>query len=89
MAVAKIRRRVVASRDLEPGHVLTPNDLALEPPAPDESQFAPHHAESIIGRELQRAVKKRAPISQNDLGGGVPEPPPWFSPRPPRRKPGD
>lgn len=84
---SRLRRRIVAAANLAQGHVLTRHDVGFEAPAPGENEFAPHHVDAVLGRELQRGLTAGQAITSDDLGGGVPEPPPWFSPRPPKNKP--
>lgn len=85
----KLRRRVVLARDLDAGHTLTRQDLDFAQPAPGDGEFAPYHVDEVIGRALLRAMQAGDAVSAETLTGQAPEPPPWFSPRPPREAPKD
>jgi hypothetical protein len=82
-----LRRAVVAARDLKQGHELALGDMVFHSPAPVEGGFAPYEAEGLVGRGLLRDVQVGEPILSEMLEGKPPEPPPWFSPRPPRERP--
>lgn len=86
-AVHAARQRIVAARDLEAGAVLSTADIALESPGPDDGQFAPFHAEAVIGRQLARSLKRGEPVAAADLAGQEAQEPAWFAPRPPRTPP--
>lgn len=49
----KMGKKLVASRDLPAGHVLTADDIAMK--APGDGLF-PYHFEQIVGRELRAPV---------------------------------
>jgi hypothetical protein len=82
------RRGVVAARDLPRGHVLAAGDLAFQAGGEVEDGFRPYQAEGMHGRAIKRPVKADEAILRDDLEGAEPEPPPWFSPRPPSTPPG-
>jgi sialic acid synthase SpsE len=84
----KIRRCIVAVRDLPAGHILTRQDVDFATPAPTENELAPKDVDGILGRELQQEIKKGNAISREAVGGDIEGPPKWFSPRPPKQKPG-
>jgi sialic acid synthase SpsE len=84
-AAGRLRRALVAAHDLPAGHKLQARDLLAIAPAPVKGGFAPYELESVLGRELQRGLKAGSPVLAQDLSGAAPEPPSWFSPRPPRK----
>lgn len=81
---ARARRSIVAARDLKAGAPLSADDLEFLPPG---GGLGPHEMDKVIGRALTREVSRGEPIGVQDLDGELPEPPPWFGPRPPREKP--
>jgi hypothetical protein len=83
-AAARTRRSIVAARDLKAGAPLSADDLEFLPPG---GGLGPHEMDKVIGRALTREVSRGEPIGVQDLDGELPEPPPWFGPRPPREKP--
>lgn len=83
---AQTRRCVVAASDLSRGHVLTRADLDLRAPL-TEGAYEAWQAEELVGRRLLHDVAANQPIRKDWLDGKELEPPPWFSPRPPRAKP--
>jgi N,N'-diacetyllegionaminate synthase len=58
------RKSLVAARDLAPGCVLTPADLAIKRPG---DGIPPAHREALIGRSLRRAVAADSPLAWHDL----------------------
>ncbi|MCZ7604959.1 MAG: SAF domain-containing protein [Planctomycetota bacterium] len=83
-AATRSRRSIVAARDLQAGSQLAAEDLAFLPPG---GGLGPHETDKVIGRSLTRDVGQGQRIQVDDLDGELPEPPPWFGPRPPREKP--
>lgn len=85
-AANELRRRIVAVTELPPRHILTRQDVDFATPAPRDEEFAPYQLEGILGRELLRAIKPGQSVTRKDIGD-LPEPPKWFSPRPPKESP--
>lgn len=81
------RRAVVAARALSKGQKLSPDDVSLRAPVPENGAIEPWQLEDMLGRTLTCDVEEGAAIVESMLDGKSPEPPPWFSPRPPRDKP--
>lgn len=81
---ARTRRSTVAARDLKAGAQLSADDLECLPPG---GGLGPHETDKVIGRVLTRDIGHGQRIRAEDLEGELPEPPPWFGPRPPREKP--
>jgi sialic acid synthase len=50
----KMGKKLVASRDLELGHVLAPDDLAIKSPA--DGGLPPYELDRLVGRRLRRPV---------------------------------
>jgi N-acetylneuraminate synthase/sialic acid synthase len=50
----KMGKKLVAARDLELGHVLTADDVAIKSPA--DGGLPPHELERLVGRRLRRPV---------------------------------
>jgi len=50
----KMGKKLVASRALTAGHVLTPSDVAMKAPG---DGLPPYHLDSVIGRRLRRALQ--------------------------------
>lgn len=83
-AATRIRRSIVAVRDLHAGAQLAAEDIAFLPPG---GGLGPHETDKVIGRVLTRDIGQGQRIQADDLDGELPEPPSWFGPRPPRDKP--
>lgn len=56
----KMGKKLVASRALSAGHVLTPADVAMKSPG---DGLAPYYLESVLGRRLRRALEADANIT--------------------------
>jgi sialic acid synthase len=52
--LGKMGKKLVASRDLELGHVLAPDDLAIKSPA--DGGLPPYELDRLVGRRLRRPV---------------------------------
>ena len=50
----KMGKKLVAARDLELGHVLTADDIAIKSPA--DGGLPPYELERLVGRRLRRPV---------------------------------
>ena len=87
-ADASLRRRaVVAARDLKKGELLDGEDVAFRCPVESNSVYEPYQLDEMVGRKLTRDIPEGKAITSDMLDGKSPGPPPWFSPRPPRKKP--
>lgn len=62
--LTKMRKKLVASRDLPAGHVLTAADLASKSPG---DGLQPSELDRIIGRRLQTALAEDQPLRLEDL----------------------
>lgn len=60
----KALKRVVASRNLDEGHVLTVNDLKLSRPAKPAGLYKPNE---VIGKTLKHGIKEGEPIGDSIL----------------------
>jgi N,N'-diacetyllegionaminate synthase len=54
------RRCLFAARELEPGHILNRQDIAVV--RPNVGPLQPYHLESVIGRKINKPVQKGAPL---------------------------
>jgi sialic acid synthase SpsE len=81
------RRPLVAASDLAAGTRLSNEHVAFGKPTHLATGFAAHEVESVVGRQLRVAVRAGEPFTEGTLTGAAPQPPEWFSPRPPRQKP--
>jgi sialic acid synthase len=52
--IRKMGKMLVASRDLEEGHVLTEDDVAIKSPA--DGGLPPYELDTIVGRRLRSAL---------------------------------
>jgi sialic acid synthase len=52
--IEKMGKKLVASRELEQGHVLTAEDLAIKSPA--DGGLPPYELDRLVGRRLRRAI---------------------------------
>lgn len=59
-ALVKMGKQLVAARDLEPGQVLTAEDVAIK--SPGGEGFFPYDLDRVIGRKVSRRVKADEPI---------------------------
>jgi N-acetylneuraminate synthase/sialic acid synthase len=50
----KMGKKLVAARDLELGHVLTPDDVAIK--SPGDGGLPPYELDRLVGRRLRRPV---------------------------------
>jgi len=50
----KMGKKLVAARDLEQGHVLGPNDVAIKSPA--DGGLPPYELDRLVGRRLRRRL---------------------------------
>jgi N,N'-diacetyllegionaminate synthase len=60
-------RRLVATKNLIPGEVITKDMLIAK--RPEVGGISPEHVTLFIGKKINRAVKKDEPIQWNDLQG--------------------
>lgn len=63
-ALFKMGKKLVASRDLPLGHILTRKEIVLKSP---NDGLPPHELENLIGKKLLRALKKDENISFDNL----------------------
>ena len=61
----KMGKKLVATRDLPPGHVLVPGDLVAKSPA-DEG-LRPYELDDLVGRRLARALALEQAVAEDDL----------------------
>jgi hypothetical protein len=73
---------------LRAGATLRAKEVAFSEPSEATTGFAAHELESVLGRQLEVAINAGEPFTEEMLAGAAPHPPEWFSPRPPRSKPG-
>ena len=52
--IRKMGKKLVAARELDQGHVLTPDDLAIRSPA--DAGLPPYELDRLVGRRLRRSV---------------------------------
>jgi sialic acid synthase len=64
-ALQKMGKKLVASRDLPAGHVLTAEDLEAKSPA--DGGLPPYELERLVGRRLQRALAFEENVAFEDL----------------------
>jgi N-acetylneuraminate synthase/sialic acid synthase len=64
-ALRKMGKKLVAARDLEAGHVLAPDDVAIKSPA--DGGLPPHELDRIVGMRLRRALRDEENILLVDL----------------------
>jgi sialic acid synthase len=62
--LTKMRKKLVASRDLPVGHVLTPDDLAIKSPG---DGLPPYEWDNVIGRSTRVSVQAEENIRLEDL----------------------
>lgn len=62
-----IRRAIVAARDLEPGRILTADDLRLKRPPSSMEAPGPDSLDLMTGRRLLKKVPEDAPVLLSDL----------------------
>lgn len=60
----KMRRSIVVIRDLEAGHVLAEDDLAVKRPG---DGIPPEELEKLIGKELKSSVKKDYMLERENI----------------------
>lgn len=80
------RRAIVAAREIASGSVIEMADLTFRA---GTKGIAPYQAESLTGRKAARNIAAGEPIKEEDIEGKSPEPPEWFSPRPPKQRPSE
>ena len=59
--IMKMRKKIVAAKNLPKGHIVRKQDIALKSPGDGTS---PIHFEKLIGKKLNRVVKKDQTIQQ-------------------------
>jgi sialic acid synthase len=60
----KMRKKIVAGRDLPGGHILTANDVALKSPG---DGLPPYEYDHVLGKTTRRALKEDENITFDDL----------------------
>jgi N-acetylneuraminate synthase/sialic acid synthase len=65
----KMRKKLVASRDLPVGHVLTPEDVAIKSPG---DGLPPYERDNVIGRCVRVSLRADDNIRFEDLDGAPP-----------------
>lgn len=78
------RRAIVAARDIAAGETLHEADFAFRART---TGMPPYQAEQLAGRQAAREIAAGESIKEEDIEGKPPEPPEWFSPRPPKQRP--
>lgn len=63
-AIMKMGKKLVAARDLETGHVLTADDIAMKSPG---DGLEPYELEKVLGRSTRRALQEDEDIRFEDL----------------------
>jgi sialic acid synthase len=61
----KMGKKLVAARELELGHVLTPDDLAIKSPA--DGGLPPYERDRLVGRRLRRPVPAEDFVTFDDV----------------------
>jgi N-acetylneuraminate synthase/sialic acid synthase len=61
----KMGKKLVAARDLEPGHVLEPGDLVAKSPA--DGGLPPYELDRLIGRRLLRPLAFEQDVALEDV----------------------
>jgi N-acetylneuraminate synthase/sialic acid synthase len=61
----KMGKKLVAARDLELGHVLAAEDLAIKSPA--DGGLPPYELDRLVGRRLRRPVVSEDFVTFDDL----------------------
>jgi N-acetylneuraminate synthase/sialic acid synthase len=64
-ALEKMGKKLVAARDLELGHVLTADDIAIKSPA--DGGLPPYELERLLGRRLRRPVASEDFLTFDDV----------------------
>jgi N-acetylneuraminate synthase/sialic acid synthase len=64
-AIRKMGKKLVAARDLDEGHVLTTQDIAIKSPA--DGGLPPYELERIVGQRLRRALRTDEDVVLVDL----------------------
>src|ERR687888_479518 len=64
-ALRKMGKKLVAARDLEPGHVLAMQDVAIKSPA--DGGLPPNQLERIVGMRLRRGLRFEENVLLEDL----------------------
>jgi N-acetylneuraminate synthase/sialic acid synthase len=64
--ITKMGKKLVAARDLEPGHAIRPEDIAIKSPG---DGLAPYEFDKVVGRVTQCALKADADITFDVLNG--------------------
>lgn len=62
--IAVARRRLIAARDLPPGHVLEERDIAAKRPG---DGISPAEIDRVVGRTLKRGLRRDEPLSWDGL----------------------
>ena len=65
--LTKMGKKLVASRDLEAGHVLTPGDLEAKSPA--DGGLPPYELDRLLGRRLLRPLAFEQDVTRDDVEG--------------------
>ncbi len=63
-AILKMRKKIVAARDLKKGSVLKKNDFSFKSPG---GGLHPYHLKDILGKKLKRSIKEDEAIMLEDI----------------------
>ena len=63
--IRKMGKKLVAARELDQGHVLTPDDLAIRSPA--DAGLPPYELDRLVGRRLRRSVAFEDLVTFDDV----------------------
>jgi sialic acid synthase len=63
--IRKMGKKLVAARDLEEGHVIGPDDVAIKSPA--DGGLPPYELERIVGLRLRRPLRHEENVALDDL----------------------
>jgi sialic acid synthase len=63
--IEKMGKKLVAVRDLDLGHVLTPEDIAIRSPA--DGGLPPYELDRLVGRRLRRSVAFEGSLTFDDV----------------------
>jgi sialic acid synthase len=64
-AIAKMGKQVVAARDLEEGHVIGPEDLAIK--SPGGRGLFPYEIDRVLGKRLRRSLSEDDPVTSDSV----------------------
>jgi sialic acid synthase len=61
----KMGKQLVAARDLEAGHELTPEDIAIK--SPQDGGLPPYELDRLVGARLRRPLREDEPVALGDV----------------------